>query len=1137
MRGLARFVALLVIVSVVVIGVVGAQELTSGTISGQVVDPAGHPIAGALVIVTSRFGTRTTQTGATGNFIVPFLRPTAYTVRVEAHGGFNTVIQNKVVVGLGHRTKLAFTLEPSVTETITVSAATPLVDVTSTSFNSNIRYSEFADTVPLGRSFTDTFAVAPGVVSGLGTGRGNYSIGGASGLENSYLIDGVNITNAGYGGIGSYNLIYGSLGTGVTSEFLDEVQIKTAGFEAEYGQALGGIINTIVKSGTNEMKGSVAWYSSPSGLRSSGKLVSLDTGIANLIDARVNDFAFSLGGPIVKDKMFYFFAYNPVFTTRSVRAQSIADPAFTAASAGLPAFDELLADGFSAPNALAFPSAGRDLDGTRRAHNYAAKFTWQASDRHQLELTLFGDPVRGGNGPQRDISGAVGQALNQQYNLDGGASEIRYGSHNQSLKWNAVFTPRFFMEAQVTRHNAEFREDSGLDDLQYTDLRNSLEFIRGADSYDPGGGPVPLTVNPVTTGRGGVGFISNQDEETISYQMKFTNVLGKHEIKYGVQFDDITYRDSASYTGSSIDIELPVSFTGTPAPVDDDGDGFQDTVSAPTNGGALISVANSTGNPALAYDTPNTFRVNRASIGPRPEATESDELNFFFQDTWSVHPRVTIKAGIRWTQEKVRGAGSFTLPFGTETIVNPFSGASSRIFTCSPDGSGGCLESSTFSPSEYTFSDNWAPRIGVAWDVMGNGRSRLWANFGRYFQRVPNILAIRAFSNDITVAFQEFNDRALTSPRFFPFAVPCVDSSGAGGPFCSPAFPVFVQGVDQTSVVPGTKLPYEDELSGGFAFEVGPEAALEVRAIYRTQGRVLEDVQLNAIEQIQNFYYGYAYGYPYDPFGGSLTPGSEMSTTFPAAPFGSSYMANPGNGAEPDGGLFDFPEAKREYKALELIYTKRFSNNWSLFANYRFARLKGNYEGLYRNDNGQSDANFSSLYDFPNSPLTSGQFNEGVLPTDVSHVMHVYPSYTFPGSGFRLGANFSWAGGVPRTSLLAHPIYRNAGEIPGINPVYGYWADTGGVFNPADFRLRQTADLQAALTDPEALSGAVFLVDYDPVERGNLGRTSDLVTLDLHADYPMELSGGRLRLFVDVFNIFGSQEPIAFVDTVEMTAG
>ncbi|PYT15922.1 MAG: hypothetical protein DMF51_05825 [Acidobacteria bacterium] len=227
-----------------------AQDLTTGTLAGKVTDPTGRAIAGAVIIATSQFGTRTAETDVNGSYILPFLRPSTYTVRAEAPGGFTTVIHNDVAVGLNQRTALDFTLEPGKTETITVTGQTPLVDIRSTSTGTNIKYSDFADAVPIGRSFTDTYAVAAGVVSGLGTGQGNYSIGGASGLENTYLIDGVNITNTGYGGIGAYNINYGSLGTGVTSDFLDEVQIKTGGFEAEYGQALGGIINTISRGRT-----------------------------------------------------------------------------------------------------------------------------------------------------------------------------------------------------------------------------------------------------------------------------------------------------------------------------------------------------------------------------------------------------------------------------------------------------------------------------------------------------------------------------------------------------------------------------------------------------------------------------------------------------------------------------------------------------------------------------------------------------------------------------------------------------------------------------------------------------------------------------------------------------------------------
>src|SRR5262245_13986451 len=1099
-----------------------AQELTTGTIAGRVVDPTGRGIAGAVIIATSQFGTRTAETDANGAFILPFLRPTTYVVRAEAPGGFTTVIRNDVAVGLNQKTSLDFTLEPGKTETITVSGKAPLVDVTSTSTSTNLKYSDFADVVPIGRSFTDTYSVAPGVVSGLGTGDGNYSISGASGLENSYLIDGVNITNTGYGGIGAYNINYGSLGTGVTSEFLDEVQIKTGGFEAEYGQALGGIINTIVKSGTNDFRGSVAWYSSPSGLQSSRQLVKLDGGASNRLSEDVQDFAFSVGGPFVKDKLFYFFAFNPVLTTHQVTAQALPDPAFTAASAGVSVFDETSPTGFDAPNPLVSPSAGTELERKRSSNNYAGKINWQVSPKHQVEFSFFGDPSTGKDGPQRGVAPQFAD-----FATGGGESEIKYGSDNQTLKWSAVFTPRFFMESQIAHHAGKFRESSGVNQNYYTDLRDTLEFYRGADSYDPGSGAVPLTLSPVTARRGGIGFISNQDDENTTYSIKFTNAFSKHEVKYGLQYDDISYRDSASYTGPSFNVELPVSDPTTGAPVDADLDGLQDTIAVPTRGGGLVNVRNGIGaSVSTAFDSPNRFRVIRAGLGPELPPTHATEKAAFVQDTWTIHPRVTVKAGLRVNTEDIQGAGNFTLPFATQNIT--VFGVPTRIFTPG---------TSTYSPDSYSFSGNVAPRLGVTWDVLGNGKSRAYVNWGRYYERVPNDLAIRALSNEVGISRQEFTDRDLTTPRRLGFTIPTCSDGVGGSTSCDPiAGGVFAQGVEKASVVSGTTLRFEDELSGCFAFEVTPNSSFEVRALYRTQGRALEDVQVNAIEQIQNFYYGYAYGYPYDPFGGST--GTPQSGAFPAATFGSYQLANPGTKNAPQGGQFSFPKPTRRYKSLEFIYTRRFSDNWSVYANYRFSRLVGNYEGLFRNDNGQSDPNITSLYDFPNSPLMSGQFTSGPLPADVTSVLHVYPAYQFT-KKLRLAANFSWAPGVPRTSMLAHPIYQNSGEIPGINPTYAYWADPGNTGNPANFVLRKTKSLSAALADPESgpFGGGPFLFSYDPVTRGNLGRTPDLVTLDLHGDYPFQFGKSRVTVMLDVFNVFHSQEATLYDDNIELTAG
>src|SRR5262245_18151009 len=367
-----RIVAVLVFASWLVFpGATLAQELTSGTISGRVLDPGGKGVAGVTIIATSAYGVRTTQTDASGEFTLPFLKPGSYAIRVEPPSDtFSTIVQNDVIVGLDQKTNLDFTLQPGKTETVTVTGRAPLVDPSSTTIGTTLDYSEFANSVPLGRSFTDTYAIAPGAVSGLGTGQGNSSISGASGLENAYLIDGVNITNTGYGGIGAYNIIYGSLGTGVTSEFLDEVQIKSAGFEAEYGQALGGIVSTIVKSGGNEFKGSVAWYSSPPGMRGAPEEVDLSVGASNTVDRGVNDFAFSVGGPFKKDKLFYFLAYNPVITTEQRRATGNTNPAFAAASAGpsgvldynsAPVFDEATNANAFGVTSLAFPSSTTDL--------------------------------------------------------------------------------------------------------------------------------------------------------------------------------------------------------------------------------------------------------------------------------------------------------------------------------------------------------------------------------------------------------------------------------------------------------------------------------------------------------------------------------------------------------------------------------------------------------------------------------------------------------------------------------------------------------------------------------------------------------------------------------------------------------
>ncbi len=236
-----------------------AQETTSGSIAGKAVDSQGGGLPGAIVTLTSNQGERMVATDARGRFLIPYLTPGTYDARVELMG-FKTSSQHNVLVRLGQRVELPFTLElGSIVEILEVTATSTVVDMSSTTAGGTLATDELLR-LPAPRRMTDTLYMVPGVSGSTGTGDANPSIAGASGLDNQYVVDGVNISTTGFGGIGIYIIGFGSLGTGVTTDFIQETQVKTAGFEAEYGQATGGVVNVITRSGTNRFHGSLFGY-------------------------------------------------------------------------------------------------------------------------------------------------------------------------------------------------------------------------------------------------------------------------------------------------------------------------------------------------------------------------------------------------------------------------------------------------------------------------------------------------------------------------------------------------------------------------------------------------------------------------------------------------------------------------------------------------------------------------------------------------------------------------------------------------------------------------------------------------------------------------------------------------------------
>jgi hypothetical protein len=952
-------------------GAAYAQETTSGTIAGQVLDPQGAAVPGATVTVTSPQGEKTYTTDAEGRFIAPFLVPAMYDVRVELTG-FKTIEQKGIMVRLGQRSRLNFTLAVSqVQETVEVVGSSPVIDLSSTTAG-GVMDSDMLKQLPVGRNFTQTLYLVPGVSDSSGVGAANPSIGGASGLENSYVVDGVNITSTGFGGVGIYTIVYGSLGTGVTTDFIKETQVKTAGFEAEYGQASGGVVNVVTKSGTNQFHGSLFGYHSPEWLEASWDQLQTPNGTINTTESVNSDVGVTAGGPIIKDKLFAFGAFNPQYATLTRVA----------------------------PQGFPLESLGPQ-DRNRTIYSYAGKLTWQASANHRFDASFFGDPSKGEMGPQRGSS-LLGE------NTDAYSELTSYGGHNMSIRYDGILTPNWFIEGSVARAKFFFEELPSVDEWQTRDF----------------------TVTP--TGRsGGIGFYeANLPGQNLQFTLKSTNIVnagGTHQFRYGVQYDDIEYTRGTSRTGPTFTLSNGVQ----------------------TRTGALLYIQPA---PELG---PNGkyYNVIRANYGPEPLTTQQ-YLNWFAQDTWQLNNNFTIKAGIRWERQTLVGSDDPALCFDDEVRVGDGGSGNGNPIAC-----------------EYTWTNNWSPRVGAIWDPTGNGKAKIYANWGRFYVKIPNDLAARALSADAGVSRADYYDANLTQP------IP--EGVLVGGQTRH----LIIAGAHPALFENDTKSTYTDEFLGGMEFEAAPMLNLGVRFIYRNLSTVLED---------------YA---PVTPVDYSIPTSAGLGSVEYTIDNITADIVTADTTAE---GVprshFEDPEHK--YYSVEVTATKAYSDNWSLFASYRWSKLEGNFEGFFRSDNGQSDPSITSLFDFPTNDPSYTQIGvpvygfggdiryqgttQGVgrLPNDRTHQLKLYGNYTLGDLNLGLGLNLG--SGRILTGLAANPAYGNAGEIP--------------------------------LT----LRGEGF----DTVD-GFLTNTDFETVVNVHASYTIRLgTDQRLMLIADVFNLLNDQSPL-----------
>jgi hypothetical protein len=481
-----------------------AQDITKGSIVGVVRDASGAVVPGAPVKLSSPYGDRETTTNSAGEYSFPSLvAGTGYSVTVT-QPGFSVATSRNLQVGINQATTADINLEVgTAAQSVDVTASANAIDLTSTTIGANFDENLYKN-VPVGRNIASVMALAPGVADSDGAGNSNPSINGASGLENEYVINGANVTDPGFGGFGTYSRVYGSLGNGINFDFIQEVQVQTGGFEAQYGEALGGIVNVVTKSGTNQFHGDVFGYFQPEQFEATRKNANplLVSKSDYLVHESSIDYGGDVGGYILKDKLFWYGGFNPLINGTYKEA----DPSFANYALGV-------------------------IDRKLTTYDYTGKIDYNLGTKHQFEGSVFGDPSHSPMTFNSNLStvpapGPVDTSVE---------SKFTYGTRTWTGRYNGTFTPNWAVTVNYSNFYNSFTNTPLENGYQITDNTAVQTNTGGAITY------------------GGIGFneasVSKVNQMAVSSSHIF-RLWGGHNVTYGYQFEDDVYNDIYRYTGA-----------------------------------------------------------------------------------------------------------------------------------------------------------------------------------------------------------------------------------------------------------------------------------------------------------------------------------------------------------------------------------------------------------------------------------------------------------------------------------------------------------------------------------------------------------------------------------------------------------
>jgi hypothetical protein len=1038
---------------------VSAQQASiTGGLSGEITDSTGAILPGATVTLVGPQGSRVLTTDSSGRFSISGLTPGLYDVTVEKTGFKKLEAkQNEVVVNSS--STLNLTLQPgSASETVKVTAEAVAIDTQNTAVTTNLT-DIFYNSVPMPRNVTAIFYAAPGVSSGqiagsyyqIGPGPANPSIGGASALENLYVVDGVTITDQAYGSIGTYNRQKGALGTGVNLAFIKEVDVKTTAFEPQYGKATGGIVQIVTKSGSNSFHGALGAYFQPGQFFAPRyqyyQFGYLQAAPKQTLSDPQYDLAAELGGYIFKDRLFFFGAFDPALT----QSIALANPA----------------------SPIAYAHGPYDYNTT--GLSWAGKLTYKLGPITTFEASSFGDPSRRNFNPN---------ALQTTDPLSV-SSAYDFGSLDAVARITTAITSTWTADASYAYNHNHFNEYP---------LQNNYRVVDTSGQYMPPG----QTTGAVATGFGVYEPSRNNTYSISANSSKTFRFFGQHTFSAGYSYDHTNFLDQPSRSGPLFAIPS-ANVAGTPL-TSLFGNIPANAIGSLANSAFTIAPANTDSATTTTDHTCTLCPIN--SRGQSVYASSSGTyIGFnvqtsaryhtaFVNDIYQMSRSITLDLGLRWEQERIAGA-----------LIS------------------------------YAFTGSWSPRLGINIDPLGDHKSKLFFNYGRNYWAMPLDAAIRELGNTQSVDGLVFApvinpDGSYTiipdSAHLLNGLPRATNRAGVISKFGSPGFPT----TTGEPIIPGTKGEYEDEYVIGIERNVATSIVIKARWTDRRVGRAIEDIGSQSPEGstiIPNYNGGIANPTPrtdiaineheitYTPAQFNVAQAQSAASggdyVAPVAgctvdndpqilfingknqPVGGACFTNIDTADAPSGdGIPDgFVKPVRRYQAAEIEFDKRFSNQWMAVINFRWASLYGNYEGAYRNDNGQTDPGISSLFDFTPGKLglLGDQFASGDLNTDRRAVGNLFLSYNIGPETpmlhslrrLTVGVGLRGQSGVPLSLLGDHPIYLDQGEIP-----------IGG--------------------------------------RGAAGRTPSTLQLDTHVDYSVPLGATlshRCKLAMDMFNITNSQ--------------